>query len=202
MSKPVDVRVKFTESLSFFRQFLQRSGSVGALCPSSPYLAELITNEGKISEAGTVVEIGAGSGAFTGKILSKVREDARVVIVENNPQFTAILRRKFPRANIVEDCATRLGRHLPDYSCGPACSIVSGLPWASLPGSLRGQLLETIYDNLAPGGTFVTFAYLGPNLLPKGRAFRQQLCRTFQHVGMSRVEFRNLPPAFVYRATR
>jgi len=202
MSKSVEIREKFAETASFFRQFLRRSGSVGALCPSSPYLAELITSEGKISEAGTVVEIGAGSGAFTGKILSAVRKSARVVIVENNPQFTAILRRKFPHANIVEDCATQLGRHLPAYSSGPACSVISGLPWASLPASLRGQLLKTIHANLAPGGTFVTFAYLGPNLLPTGRAFRRQLGQTFSHVGMSRVEFRNLPPAFVYRATR
>jgi len=193
---------KASEAGAFFLQFLSGSASVGALCPSSRYLAELIVREAGVDQARQVVEIGSGSGAFTHAILRQCAPETQVVLVEQNAVFAGMLRKKFPETTVVEDCASRLGMHLTAHGTGPACSIVSGIPWASLPADLRTRLLDAIVDNLAAGGIFTTFAYFGPHLLPKGRAFRHDLQSRFKRVSTSRVEVRNLPPAFVYRAER
>ena len=55
---------------------------------------------------------------------------------------------------------------------------------------------------LKPGGQFVTFAYLQGLLLPAGRRFRAKLKRSFSDVTKSKIVWRNLPPAFVYRCRR
>jgi phospholipid N-methyltransferase len=80
--------------------------------------------------------------------------------------------------------------------------IISGLPWASFSESLQDQCLAGILEVLKPGGQFVTFAYLQGLLLPAGLRFRAKLKRYFSDVTKSKIVWRNLPPAFVYRCRR
>ena len=68
-----------------------------------------------------------------------------------------------------------------------------------LPESLQREILNAVLSNLAPGGYFVTFAYLQGLMLPAGMRFRRLLSETFGEVRTSSVVWRNLPPAFVYR---
>jgi phospholipid N-methyltransferase len=77
--------------------------------------------------------------------------------------------------------------------------IVSGLPWAVFSSELQLRLLAAIRDALRSGGTFATFAYLHAAWLPAARRFREHLTSHFETVEESRVVWRNLPPAFVYR---
>jgi hypothetical protein len=49
------------------------------------------------------------------------------------------------------------------------------------------------------GGAFATFAYLQGTFLPAGRSFKKRLTKYFSKVVKSKVIWRNLPPAFVYR---
>ncbi|MFV0337291.1 MAG: class I SAM-dependent methyltransferase [Chthoniobacterales bacterium] len=190
------------EKLTFFREYLRQSAAVGAVCPSSPRLCELLVEQADVKNARQVVEVGPGSGAVTQILLKRVSPSANVFLIEQNPVFSEILQKKFPSTNVIAGCASKLLEYLEDASAGPVCSVVSGLPWASLPNNIRLPLLDAIETSLVPRGVFATFAYFGPHWLPKGRVFRKELKKRFVNVSSSRVELLNLPPAFVYRAEK
>ena len=80
--------------------------------------------------------------------------------------------------------------------------IISGLPWASFPTELQNEVLGTIFNSLAPGGVFTTFAYLQGFLMKGAHRFRALLKDKFDQVETSKTVWRNFPPAFVYRCRK
>ncbi|MCK9589147.1 MAG: rRNA adenine N-6-methyltransferase family protein [Terrimicrobiaceae bacterium] len=187
-------------SLRFVREFLKSPGTVGAVWPSSPALAGMMIRAARVRTADFVLEIGPGSGAFTGPILKNLHSNARFLAVEKCPELARRVSEKFPEARVVAGCATDLATHLKDQ--GNPDSIVSGLPWAAFGDSLQDTLLKEITSSITPDGIFATFAYFGPHRLKAGRAFREKLGRHFREIGKTPVVLANLPPAFVYFCRR
>lgn len=187
-------------SLRFVSEFLKSPGMVGAVWPSSPALARMMVRAACVRSADFVLEIGPGSGAFTGPILESLRPEARFLAVEKSPELAKAVSEKFPRAHIVTGCATELATHLQNH--GNPDSIVSGLPWAAFHESLQDAILKEITGSIAEDGIFATFAYFGPHRLKAGRAFRKKLDQHFREVGKTPVVLANLPPAFVYFCRR
>jgi len=186
----------------FLSEFLRRPLTVGAVAPSSPYLAQEILQGIGLPEASVIVEYGPGMGVFTQKILALKGAGARVVAVEKNPKFAAHIRYRFPTVELLEGSVTDLPTALVNMGINHADCIVSGLPWASFSGSEQDRLLQATEAVLRPGGHFVTFAYIHGLVLPEARRFRERLRRQFRTVRTSHVVWRNLPPAFVYRCVR
>jgi phosphatidylethanolamine/phosphatidyl-N-methylethanolamine N-methyltransferase len=188
-----------------FRHFLWEAMAnyrdTGALAPSSRFLAQLIAKESLLEGAHTVLEVGPGTGVFTEELLRQMTPGGKLVVIEKNGRFAQVLRQRFPSLTVIEDCATLLPTHMRALQLEPADRIISGLPWAAMPPRLQVRLLRAIRDCLKPGGIFTTFAYFGPHWLPAGQLFRRRLQRVFSKVERTAVEVRNLPPAFVYRAT-
>ncbi|MEO6053288.1 MAG: rRNA adenine N-6-methyltransferase family protein [Chthoniobacterales bacterium] len=193
---------KTSNPLIFLPEFVRSMGMVGALCPSSPYLARLIVREANVRNAQSIVELGPGNGVFTRHIMKAKPEGARFIALEKNEVFARILREHAPDMPIIEGCATQLTDHVRDHGLGPLQSIVSGLPWAVFPEELQSSILKQVGASLCPTGVFATFAYFGPHWLPNGQAFRRRLKAMFSDVRTSRIELRNLPPAFVYIARK
>ncbi len=162
----------------------------------------MIADHSGISDAQCVIEIGPGTGAFTKELISRLSSSARLLLVENNARFAGLLRTAFPSVIVVEGCATELQRHLEEADMPMAGSVISGLPWANMESELQVRLLTAIHGSMSARGTFTTFAYYGPHLLPAGRDFRKRLESFFPRVQLSKVELRNLPPAFVYKASK
>lgn len=185
-------------SLSFVKAFLKSPGSVGALWPSSPFLARAIVAASEIPRAEAVLELGPGTGAFTGEILANLRKGAVFAAVERDPSLAKTMAGKFPRARVIEGCATRLGEHLQAGGFPRPDVILSGLPWAAFDEKLQKSILGQIRANLREGGIFSTFAYYGPHRLRAGQRFRKNLESAFGNIHRSPVVLRNLPPAFVY----
>jgi phospholipid N-methyltransferase len=79
---------------------------------------------------------------------------------------------------------------------------VSGLPFASFTPALQDEILAAVVDVLEPGGRFVTFAHLAGIVWPLARRFRHRLVEEFADVAVTRTIWRNLPPAYVYRAVK
>jgi len=183
-------------SLRFFREFLKSPGSVGAVWPSSPALARTIVKAANVAAADFVLEIGPGSGAFTGEILRCLRPGARFVAIEKSPDLARSVAGRFPAVRVVAGCATGLSAHLDGQ--GPPDSVVSGLPWAAFGGPLQDAILGQITAALHPDGTFATFAYFGPHWMKAGRGFRKKLGSHFREIRRTPVVVANLPPAFVY----
>lgn len=190
------------ESLSFLREFMRRPTRVGAIAPSSRWLARTMAEIDHLPEADTVVELGPGTGSFTRAILDRLAPTTTFFALEINTEFAERLRRRFPDLTVHNDSAEKLPEYLERHGKSAVDCVLSGLPWASLPMTVQENVMSAVVDSLRPGGTFATFAYLHALYLPNARRFRERLEGLFTKVELSPVVWRNLPPAFVYKCTR
>ena len=181
------------------REFLRHPTQTGAIASSSKALAERITSGIGLERARTVVEYGVGTGVFTRAILRKMAPGASYLGFEINPRLAERFRGEFPEAALSTESVAEAPRVLAAEGLPPADCIVSGLPWAAFPEDTQREILAATLAILAPDGRFATFAYLQGLLLPAGKRFARLLRAHFAEVDRSRVVWRNLPPAFVYR---
>lgn len=186
----------------FFTAFLRQPGSMGAVAPSSRWLAARMTEGVRLDQAKVVVEIGAGTGAFTGAIQEKLHPEAAFLVVEINPDFARYLTPRFPRARVIHGSAEHLSEFLSSHGHATADCVLSGLPWAGFSNELQQRLLSSVVGALRPGGEFATFAYNHASWLPRGRRFRRLLETRFPSVRTTPMVWRNLPPAFVYHCRK
>lgn len=191
------LELDLVEHLEFFQAFIREPASVGALSPSSRALALAMIDRFDLRHAATVVELGAGTGAFTGLILEQIGKDTKFIAMELDRIHARSLKRRFTGVTVYNDSAERLADYLQQNQ--RADYIISGLPWANIPADCQERIMEAILASLAPSGIFTTFAYLHARWLPKARQFRRALEERFARVETSSIIWRNLPPAFVYR---
>lgn len=166
----------------------------GAVAPSSPRLAEAMTAGIGLERAQRVVELGPGTGVFTEAVFELLRSDADFTAFEINPRLAASLRRRFP--GVVSASAETLTTHVD----GPVDVVVSGLPWTAMSAERQSRILDAVTAALSTNGRFTTFAYAHTAWTPPARGFAASLRSRFAVVERTRVVWRNLPPAFVYRA--
>lgn len=188
--------------LAFMREVIKDPKAVGAIAPTSAKLARSMVDASNIDSAMAIIELGAGAGAVTREILRSKHHRARLLAIERNPALAATLRTQFPQITVANVCASELGHVAKAASFSTADSILSALPWTSLPAATQSTLLKIAHDALSVEGIFTTFACFGLHLTPSGRSFRQRLEQTFARVEALPVVWSNLPPAFVYRCTK
>ena len=185
--------------LRFLGAFVRAPLTVGAFWPSSQKLARLVVDGAEISPGDTVVELGPGSGAFTGLVLDRLRGLGRFLAKEINHTNATTLRRRFSRCEVIHDSAENLVPHL---GRDRADCIISGLAWGNMLPPAQNRILDAICHALTPGGQLVGFAYVHAAWFPTTLRFRRGLRRHFARVETTPVVWRNLPPAFVYRCWR
>jgi len=177
--------------LSFILQYATAPRSVGAVAPSSRYLARKMIHAIDFETAQCIVEFGPGTGVFTQEILRQRRLGTVVIIIERNADFCAQLRKKFAdeqELHIIEGMAEQIGEYLHSMGFSHADYIVSGLPFTTLPAETGNAILTQAKNHLYKEGRFITFQY---SLLRKS-----QINRHFHSIEVTR-EWRNLPPAYV-----
>jgi len=155
-----------------------------------------------VRTAETVVEFGPGSGAITRTLLEKLGPEATFFAIELNPDFVAVMKRRFPEVHVYEDSAANVHKYLKDLGRTSCECIVSGLPWAAFGEQLQDELLGATFDALAPGGRFATYTYIHSPRTPAGKRFKQKLEERFALVETSPIVWKNLPPALVYGAKK
>jgi phospholipid N-methyltransferase len=190
------------EYAKFLRVFLRAPALTSAIVPSSRWLAERMIEGLRLDQAKVVVELGPGTGAFTQVIQKELHPAATFLAVEINSVFASHLKRKFPRVHIINDSAEQLQQHLKRLGASSADCVLSGLPWAGFTFEDQRRLLTAVHTALRPGGCLTTYAYNHTAWLNGGRRFRKLLRSTFGSVTTTRTEWRNLPPAFVYRCQK
>jgi phosphatidylethanolamine/phosphatidyl-N-methylethanolamine N-methyltransferase len=116
---------------------------------------------------GPVVELGPGTGAITSALIDHGIDQKRLVLVEYNPGFCALLRDRYPQAKVVQGDAYTLRDTLWDVLSAPATAIVSGLPLVTKPMMMRIKLVRDAFASLAPGAPFVQFTYAVIPPIPK-----------------------------------
>ncbi len=186
------------DALKFMKRFIYKPVSVGAIIPSSQGLSELITSSPMLGRANVVVELGAGTGVFTEKILQRVKKDASVFTFEIDPLLAELTQKRCQNAVVINDSALNLKKYLHQYNIKSADIIISSLPCAGFNKIFQYRLLKTIADSLSEGGEFLTFTYLHAKLLPGGKSFKKIISRKFQSLQVSKPVWTNFPPAVVY----
>ena len=197
-----DTKVAVREYGRFACEFLLHPVWVGAIAPSSRELALRMVRWIDWECAGTVVEYGPGTGAFTAQILQCKRPGTAFFAVELNSQFAATLARRFPDVTILQDSVANIEALCRQQGVSEVDVIVCGLPWAAFSDREQTTYLEAMMRVLKPGGHFATFAYLPGMVLPAARRFRRKLRSFFVEVQVSPTVWLNIPPAFVYRCRR
>ncbi len=187
------------DSLLVMRRFVCRPRRVGAVFASGPGLCRSMVREAGVCEAASIVELGPGTGVITGEILHKKSAESVFFAVELDLVMYRTLREKFPDVAIYNADAAELGHLCDEAGTGCLDAVVSALPFAAFSRRMQSAILEAVVANLAPDGTFVTFAYLQGVGLPSGWRFRHLLHEFFEEVTVPSVVWGNLPPALIYR---
>lgn len=183
---------------AFLSRFVRDPRSVGAVAPSSRFLATKMVAGIEFTPGVRVVEFGPGTGPFTEAILDRLPADGRYLGIELDSDFAEHLRERFPGAEFVEDSVENLVPLVTERDMVPVDHVISGLPFASLPREVTRTVLEATAVALRPGGTFTTFQYVHSFPLPTAVRFRRHMAQLFGPLSARRVEVRNLPPALVF----
>ncbi len=182
----------------FFAKFLANPRLVGAIAPSSRFLARKMLEGLDLNSGVRIVELGPGSGSFTNEIFHALPDDGQFLGIERERAFVEILRERFTRGDFVLDSAARIREIADKRGLLPVDHIISGLPFASLPPRLTLEVLDGSGDGLRPGGTFSTVQYLHAYHFASARTFRIRMAERFGPIRRLCLEWRNLPPAYVF----
>jgi phosphatidylethanolamine/phosphatidyl-N-methylethanolamine N-methyltransferase len=178
------------DEFKFLRTWLEKPLSVGAVAPSGKALARLMAGYVDPSRPGPIVELGPGTGPVTEALIERGIDAGRLTLVEFDPDFCALLQRRFPKATVVQGDAYGLRQTLGGLLIEPAAAFVSGLPLFNKPLKSRLELLEQAFSLMQPNAPFVQFTYNAISPIPRSHDGVR-----FEASG--RV-WRNLPPARVW----
>jgi phosphatidylethanolamine/phosphatidyl-N-methylethanolamine N-methyltransferase len=185
--------LRLDDEVRFLRSWIEKPLHMGAVMPSSKLLARTMAQYVAVDSKGPVIELGPGTGAITNALLEHGVDQKRLVLVEYNPGFCALLRDRYPQARVVQGDAYALRDSLGDLLDAPASAVVSGLPLVTKPMLTRLKLIRDAFLALAPGAPFVQFTYSVAPPIPK--SLPGVSTQASERIWM------NLPPArvWVYR---
>jgi phosphatidylethanolamine/phosphatidyl-N-methylethanolamine N-methyltransferase len=159
--------LRLDDEVRFLRSWIEKPLHMGAVMPSGRVLARTMAQYVDINSSGPVVELGPGTGAITNALIEHGVDQKRLVLVEYNPGFCALLRDRYPLAKVVQGDAYALRDSLWDVLTAPAAAVVSGLPLVTKPMLTRLKLIRDAFLALAPGAPFVQFTYSVAPPIPK-----------------------------------
>ncbi len=185
----------------FLKEFIKSPSEVGAISSSSKYLANKISNCINYKDAKCIVEYGGGLGVFSNEIIKNMKDDTSLLIFENNISFYNKLLKNLEHSKrndnklyknvyIINDSVEKIHHYCSIYNLSQVDYIVSGLPFRSFSQELTTRILELSQDILSSHGTFIAFQYSRKRL---------KLFNKYFENSQLYYEFRNIPPAFVYK---
>jgi phosphatidylethanolamine/phosphatidyl-N-methylethanolamine N-methyltransferase len=185
--------IRLDDEVRFIRSWLEKPLAIGAVTPSGKLLARTMARYVDPEIPGPIIELGPGTGPVTEALIGEGIDPQRLVLVEFNPAFCQLLRKRFPDATVVQGDAYSLRRTLSAVLDQPAAAVVSGLPLFTKPLTTRLRLIHEAFALMQPGAPFVQFTYATVPPIPKA------LDRV-RSEGSERV-WMNIPPArvWVYR---
>ena len=178
--------------MSFFIEYLKHPKKIGAIAPSSKWLAKRMVEFIRFDDCHCIVEYGPGTGAFTDEIIKRKKKDTVFLVIEQNKDFYQKLKRKYsniPNLILVNGNAEAVEKYMSEYQVKCVDYIISGLPFTSLPQNVSENILNATTRVIGRGGRFITFQYT----LLKRHFFEQ-----YFSIEQITFELRNLPLAYVF----
>ncbi len=165
---PISIEKRPSDHVLFFRAWLEEPLRAGAFKPSSPALAQAMAAHVDPSVPGPIVELGPGTGAITVALVARGVDPARLVLIEADPVFCALLKVRWPQALILNAdaySAPAIIRKLGQ----PAAAVVAGLPLLVKPPRQRLRLVLDSLRQALPGAPFIQFTYFVRSPVPAPR---------------------------------
>lgn len=164
---------------------------IGAINPSSVFLAEKMTENIDFDSTKKIIEIGPGTGVFTRKILDKLAKDGTLIVFELNIDFYNKLKNEISDSRIIfiNDSAENIDYHLKRLKISSIDAIVSSLPLSNIPQKTVLKILRECQKIMSEISVFIQFQY---SLKQK-----RELEHVFKNVKISFTAL-NIPPAFIY----
>lgn len=173
---------------SFLKALLDNPREIGAIFPSSSFLAKEMVAHVDQNRDGVVVELGAGTGVITKALLKSGISPSSMIVIESSRAMVKKLRRRFPAIQIIEgnaaDLTTLLAKEKREVH-----TIISSLPLRSLHKPIAETILQQINLALSKKGRYIQYTY----------SFNEDpffSLKNFQRVISKRI-WMNLPPARV-----
>lgn len=165
---------------------------LGAVTRSSRFVVRRVLGALPLEEPGaTIVEYGPGDGVITARVLEGMHADSRLVAIETNPDFVAMLRG-------IDD--TRFHLHamgveewLDQAEVSGVDAVFSGIPFTFFSPARRDAIVQRTHALLREGGAFVVYQ--------NSLLMRPYLAKHFSSVTTA-FEPRNFLPYFVMRAVK
>ncbi len=183
-------------NIRFLAEYIKHPQTIGAVAPSSKYLAEKMIENIDFENCSVIAEYGAGTGIFTAEVIRHKKRDTKFLVIERNERFYRILRRRFAKCRnvyVIHGNAQNLRKYMQKCGADRIDCIISGLPFVSLPHKISERVLAETRKIIAQsGGKFITFQYT---------LFKKKLFERFFEISNISVAFRNFPPAFVLAMT-
>ncbi len=187
------------ELVEFVKAAIRNPIEVSTVFPTSRSLATTLLNMGSIESAGRVVELGAGTGAITKYLAPRLQDKDAYFGIELDPNMVAFLKTEFPELHF----ETGLAENIPQWvAAGSVDLVVSSLPWTVFNDETQERTIQAIHKSLKPGGSFVTYVCANALWYPQAKALLRRLHTTFASVERSELEWRNIPPAYVFKSTK
>lgn len=178
--------------MSFFLEYLKHPTKIGAIAPSSKWLARKMVESIHFDSCKGIVEFGPGTGIFTEEVMKRKRKDTIFLVIEQNKDFYEKLRKRYsrvPNLILINGDAAEIEKYMAEYQINSVEYIISGLPFTSLPQDVSENILSGVQRVIGKKGRFITFQYT----LLKRKFFEQ-----YFKIRKITFEFKNLPPAYVF----
>lgn len=182
------------EAWLFLKRWIKHPLRLGAIAPSSSALAEKIANQVKLKDDQVVVELGAGTGSLTRKLIQHGIPLDRLYILELDPELYSFLKLALPNANVIHGNAIDLEKLLPPHCVGKVSTIISGMPVSTMPFKLQKAIIDAAFKVMSADGEIVQYSYRHTSPLPANRFGLDS-----KKLGIT---FKNLPPATIWRYQR
>jgi phosphatidylethanolamine/phosphatidyl-N-methylethanolamine N-methyltransferase len=187
------------DTLEFLKAALRRPMEVSTVFPTSKYLAEALLSYADLASARSVAELGPGTGAITRYLQPKLIDGASYIGIEIDKPMVDYLKLQYPKMRFEVGLAETLSTLVPP---GSVDAVVSSLPWTIFPSEMQERTVKAIVKALKPGGVFVTYVCVNALVYPQAKSFINRLSENFREVHRGDLEWRNIPPAFVYRSVK
>ena len=177
---------------NFFSEFIKERRTIGAIVPSSKFLAAKMLKGIDFNKNQNIIELGPGTGIFTGEILKKMSLKSNLVSIELNKSFHNQLSHKFKedyRFSSFFGSAEEISVAIQKKNIKSADIIVSSLPLAIIPSRVKVGIFKEINKVLNKGGLFIQFQY--------SLNAKEVLSKRFDSVDITFTPL-NFPPAFIY----
>src|SRR5690606_30577186 len=146
-----------SDTLTVIREFCRAPVHTAALSPSSRGLAEAITVTVPATGDPVVVDLGPGTGPFSGAIQRRLGGRGRHPAPEINPRLAAVGAARLREVEVVRGGAAERVGLLKERGVDAADAVGSGLPGAVFSPGAQRSILTASAASLAPGAAFTPF---------------------------------------------